>query len=65
MLGKWLQRVGVGAAGALVAALVQYLQGVDASELGAYAVMAGAAIMVATWGLGAFGRWLQDKYGTA
>ena len=61
MFGKWLLRVGVGAAAGLVSALIQYLQGVDTSELGAYAVVAGAVIMVVTWGLGALGRFLQDK----
>ena len=61
MFGKWLLRIGVGAAAALVAALIQYLQGVDVSELGVWATLAGAVILVATWALGNFARWLQDK----
>jgi len=44
MFGKWLLRVGVGAAAGLVSALIQYLQGVDTSELGAYAVVAAGAL---------------------
>lgn len=62
MIGKWLLRLGSGAAVAVIEAVRATLAGQTFDEFGMYAGIAGGVVALLVTALGALGRVLQDKF---